>query len=123
MAKEWNWQHIIFIDGSSPYICRTKKEFDRIRERYLLTRAQEGRDVWFAKAAVIYVVYGFTADTEHFAYARAYQTKGGAVGAIKRLLSQGKYQQMELRKRIMNLATHFEIENTIKTYYPLSQGR
>ncbi len=28
------WQHIQFEDGSNPYICKTEKEFNRIKRRY-----------------------------------------------------------------------------------------
>ncbi len=28
------WQHIQYADGSNPYICKTEKEFNRLRKKY-----------------------------------------------------------------------------------------
>lgn len=28
------WQHIEFSDGSNPYICKTEKEFNRMKQKY-----------------------------------------------------------------------------------------
>ncbi len=28
------WQHIQFADGSNPYICKTEKEFKRLKRKY-----------------------------------------------------------------------------------------
>lgn len=28
------WQHIQYEDGSNPYICKTEKEFKRIKRKY-----------------------------------------------------------------------------------------
>lgn len=30
------WKHIQFADGSNPYICKTDKEFNRIKRKYRL---------------------------------------------------------------------------------------
>lgn len=31
-----NWINILFEDGSNPYICKTEKEFKRIKRKYKL---------------------------------------------------------------------------------------
>jgi len=28
------WQHIQYENGSNPYICRTEKEFNRLKRKY-----------------------------------------------------------------------------------------
>lgn len=29
-----SWKHIVYEDGSNPYICTTEKEFNRIKRKY-----------------------------------------------------------------------------------------
>lgn len=41
------WQHIEFEDGSNPYICKTEKEFNRIKNKYGLVEIQ--KNFWLAK--------------------------------------------------------------------------
>lgn len=36
-----NWRNIIFTNGSNPYICKTDKEFDRIKRKYKLIQISE----------------------------------------------------------------------------------
>ena len=38
------WQHIQYEDGSNPYICKTEKEFKRLKRKYgkRLQQIQEG---------------------------------------------------------------------------------
>ena len=43
----FKWQHIQFSDGSNPYICKTQKEFDRMRRKYTLQKINEG--FWLAE--------------------------------------------------------------------------
>lgn len=40
-TKQENWQTILFADGSNPYICKTQKEFERIKRKYKLKRIKE----------------------------------------------------------------------------------
>ena len=42
------WQHISFSDGSNPYICKTKAEFQRIAKRNYLEPIKE--NFWYAIA-------------------------------------------------------------------------
>ena len=39
--KMYEWQHIEFLDGN-PYICKTEKEFKRIKRKYNLVKICEG---------------------------------------------------------------------------------
>ena len=43
----FNWQHISFVDGSNPYICKTEEEFNRIKKKYRLVEIQ--KNFWLAK--------------------------------------------------------------------------
>ena len=38
----FKWKHIQFANGSNPYICKTQKEFDRMRRKYALQKISEG---------------------------------------------------------------------------------
>ena len=40
--KHFNWQHIEFIDGSNPYICKDEKNFKWMQENYKLEKLSEG---------------------------------------------------------------------------------
>lgn len=31
-----SWKNILFENGSNPYICKTEKEFNRIKRKYKL---------------------------------------------------------------------------------------
>lgn len=42
----FNWQCIKFADGSNPYICKTEKEFKRIKRKYSLVKIED--DFWLA---------------------------------------------------------------------------
>ena len=39
--KDFTWQHIEFVNGGNPYICKTKKEFKRIQSKYSLEKIKE----------------------------------------------------------------------------------
>ena len=43
----FTWQHIEFADGSNPYICKTEKEFNRMKSKYGLLEIQQ--NFWLAK--------------------------------------------------------------------------
>lgn len=52
------WQHIEFIDGSNPYICKTEKEFERMKRMYVLENITD--NLWKATDRIYYKVVGFT---------------------------------------------------------------
>lgn len=35
------WKHIEFLNGSNPYICKTKAEFERMNRKYVLLEYKE----------------------------------------------------------------------------------
>lgn len=39
--KNFEWQHIEFTNGSNPYICKTKREFERMKRKYHLVFIKE----------------------------------------------------------------------------------
>ena len=41
------WQHIEFEDGSNPYICKTAKAMDWMRQKYNLVPLRD--NFWLAK--------------------------------------------------------------------------
>lgn len=44
----FEWQHISYLSGANPYICKTEKEFNRIKRKYgkrLLKSATE--NFWY----------------------------------------------------------------------------
>ena len=43
----FTWQHIQFANGSNPYICKTEREFKRIKRKYKLTKIKNG--FWLAE--------------------------------------------------------------------------
>ena len=47
LAKIEHWQKIIFEDGSNPYICESKAEFERIAKKYTLKKTGTP-DWWIA---------------------------------------------------------------------------
>ena len=34
--KHFDWKLIEFVDGSNPYVCKTKKEFNRMEKKWYL---------------------------------------------------------------------------------------
>lgn len=45
--NNFSWQHIEFEHGGNPYICKTEKEFKRIKRKYNLVKIEDG--FWFAE--------------------------------------------------------------------------
>ena len=37
----FTWQHIEFEHGENPYICKTLKEFNRMKRKYNLVKIQD----------------------------------------------------------------------------------
>lgn len=40
------WYHIQFDDGSNPYICKTEKEFERLKRKYGKRLQQIKENFW-----------------------------------------------------------------------------
>lgn len=52
--KKFEWQHIQFENGSSPYICKTEKTFKAMQKHYNLVKLREsdGIGFWLAKKSL-----------------------------------------------------------------------
>ena len=44
-----SWAHISFADGSNPYICMTKENFDWMNEHYRLVKQKENFYIAFRR--------------------------------------------------------------------------
>ena len=106
--KDFAWQHIEFINGSCPYICKTQKEFKRMQSRYLLIPICD--NFWKATDSISYSVVGF-ADTNKMAnFHKEYKTKQSAMRVVRKL-RDNNYESVVLRKEIRDLRNneHFDI--------------
>ena len=56
------WQYIEFINGLSPYICQTEKEFERMKKLYVLKQINENK--WLATHQIVYFVIGISSKNE-----------------------------------------------------------
>lgn len=43
------WYHIQFEDGSNPYICKTEKEFERMKRKYGKRLQQIKENFWIVR--------------------------------------------------------------------------
>lgn len=94
--KKFKWQHIEFINGSNPYICKTEKEFKKMQERYVLEEIRNG--FWKATDSISYGVVGFTDKTKIATFHREYKTKASAMNIVRKALREGKFEQIILRR-------------------------
>ena len=93
---KFNWQHIEFIDGSNPYICKTKKEFNKIKQKYVLDKITD--DFWKASFKIHYTVVGFPDKNKMATFNRVYKTKNGAMNFIRKSIKENKFECMLLRE-------------------------
>lgn len=94
--ERFKWQHIEFINGSNPYICKTEKEFKRIKAKYILEEIKEG--FWKATFSISYLVIGFTDKNKRATFNREYQTISGAMNVIRKALREKKFESIVLRR-------------------------
>ena len=52
--KRFTWQLISFVDGSNPYISKTKEDFKWMKSRYVLKKI--GDNCWQATDSISYSV-------------------------------------------------------------------
>ncbi len=45
----WNWNLVTYSDGSNPYICKTKKELNRLRKKYGECMEQLRENYWYVR--------------------------------------------------------------------------
>lgn len=109
--KNYEWQHIEFINGGNPYICKTEKEFNRMKSKYVLEEIREG--FWKATDKISYSVVGFKDKTKMANFHREYQLKSSAMRVIKKLKEMG-YELVTLRKEVRYLKNneHLEISSS-----------
>lgn len=93
---EFNLQHIEFIDGSNPYICKTKKEFNKIKQKYVLDKIDN--NFWKASFKIHYEVIGFSDKNKMATFNRAYTTKNGAMNFIRKSIKENKFECIMLRQ-------------------------
>lgn len=106
--KDFKWQLISFVDGSNPYICKTEKEFKRIKSKYVLKRI--GDNCWQATDSISYSVVGFADRNKIANFHREYKTKQGAMRLVRKL-RDNNYESVVLRKEIryLNNNEHLDI--------------
>lgn len=88
------YQHIEFIDGSNPYICKTEKSFKWMKEHYVLEPIKEG--FWKATERIYYLVVGFPDKHKIATFNKAYKSKSGALNAIRKALRENKFAAVTL---------------------------
>lgn len=106
--KDFKWQLISFVDGSNPYICKTEKEFKRIKSKYVLKKI--GDSCWQATDSITYSVVGFADRNKMANFYREYKTKQSAMRVVRKL-RDNNYESIVLRKEIRDLRNneHFDI--------------
>lgn len=107
MIKNYEWQHIEFIDGSNPYICKTEKEFNKMKRKYVLEEIKEG--FWKATDKISYSVVGFKDKTKIANFHKEYQLKSSAMRVIKKLKEAG-YECVVLREEVRYLKNNEDLE-------------
>lgn len=107
------WQHIEFIDGSNPYICKTEKEFERMKRMYVLENITD--NLWKATYRIYYKVVGFTYKDKKATFDRDYKTENGAMNFIRKAIKEEKFECIVLRKETSYLKNneHLEISSSV----------
>ena len=110
--KTFKWQHIEFINGSNPYICKTEKEFKRMKEKYILEKIEEG--FWRATESISYLVIGFADKSKMATFCREYKTKPGAMNFIRKAMKEKRFEQIVLRReeRYLKNSEYLEISSS-----------
>lgn len=101
-------QHIEFIDGSNPYICKTKREFARMKEKYVLEKIKD--DFWKATDRITYRVVGFADKNKPADFNREYKTKSSAMRFIRTALKEKRFCEIILRKEESYLKNNENLE-------------
>ena len=106
--KHFTWQLISFVDGSNPYISKTKEDFRRIKSKYVLKKI--GDNCWQATDSISYSVVGFADRNKMANFHKEYKTKQGAMRVVRKL-RDNSYESVVLRKEIRDLRNneHFDI--------------
>ena len=112
------YQHITFIDGNNPYICKTEKSFKWMKEHYVLEPL--AKNFWKATHKISYLVVGFDDKNKNATFNRSYKSKSGALNAIRKALNEEKFEAITLRKIEEYLknsdSLYHEINSPIRQY-------
>ena len=108
--KDFEWQLISFVDGSNPYICKTEKEFKRIKSKYVLKKI--GDNCWKATDSISYSVVGFADRNKMANFHREYKTKQGAMRVVRKL-RDNNYEFVVLRKEIRYLKNNEHLDISV----------
>lgn len=103
------WNCIEFIDGSNPYICKTEKDFSRMKRHYILQSTSENR-YWKATHKITYAVIGYSDNLKVNTYRKEYRTKQGALRVISALINDRKYDHIVLREEKKYLGSIGKLE-------------
>lgn len=106
--KDFKWQLISFVDGSNPYISKTKEDFKWMKSRYVLEKI--GDNCWQATDGISYSVVGFSDRNKMANFHREYKTKQSAMRVVRKL-RDNNYESVVLRKEIryLNNNEHLDI--------------
>ena len=106
--KDFKWQLISFVDGSNPYISKTKEDFKWMKSRYVLEKI--GDNCWQATDSISYSVVRFADRNKMANFHKEYKTKQGAMRVVRKLRNNN-YESVVLRKEIRDLRNneHFDI--------------
>lgn len=110
--KDFKWQLISFIDGSNPYICKTEKEFNRMKSKYVLKKID--KNCWQATDSISYSVVGFADKNKMANFHREYKTKQSAMRVVRKLRSNN-YESVVLRREIRYLKNNESLEISVST--------
>ena len=105
--KNFEWQHIEFIDGRNPYICKTKEEFKKMQNKYILKKIDD--NFWKATDSISYSVVGFLDKTKWATFHKEYQSKSSAMRVIRQLKENG-FESVVLRKEIRYLKNNDNLD-------------
>ena len=110
--KDFAWQYIVFVDGSNPYVCKTEKEFKRMKSKYVLKRIDD--NCWQATDSISYSVVGFADKNKMANFYREYKTKQSAMRVVRKL-RDAKYERVLLRKEIRYLKNNEHLDISVST--------
>ena len=108
--KHFTWQLISFVDGSNPYICKTEKEFKRMKAKYILKKIDD--NCWQATDSISYSVVGFADRNKMANFHREYKTKQGAMRVVRKLRNNN-YEFVVLRKEIRYLKNNEHLDISV----------
>ena len=105
------WQNIKFINGGNPYICKTKNEFKKMKNKYVLEKIDNNS--WEATYKITYEVVGFNDLQRQAKFNKEYITKNGANRRIKQAISNKEFKRIILRRNTSYLKNNDSLEMSV----------